>query len=109
LETKIRDARLPSAFWVLFTGQLVNRIGNMVATTLVFFLRSTGLDVAGVGVVLVALSIGTLFSQPAAGLLADRFGPRRTLIGGMIATAGCMAGLGTVRGLVPLAVSAASL
>src|SRR4051812_16714449 len=90
---------LPPVFWVLFAGQLVNRVGNMVATVLVFFLRAHGFDVADIGLVMVGLGTGTLLSQPVAGVLADRFGARSTLIAGMVATAGCMGVLGFAEGL----------
>lgn len=108
MKTNTTD-RLPRIFWILFAGQLVNRIGSMVATFLVFYLGSRGLTVAEIGVVTTALGVGGLASQPVGGFLADRFGPRRTLVVGMVATAGCMAALGTVAGLPLLAGSAIAL
>ncbi|WP_344315154.1 MFS transporter [Fodinicola feengrottensis] len=101
--------RLPRVFWIVFAGQLVNRIGSMVATFLVFYLTSRGLTVAGIGVVTTALGVGGLLSQPVGGFLADRFGHRLTLIAGMVATAGCMGALGAAQNLPLLAISAAAL
>jgi MFS family permease len=100
---------MPRVFWVLFAGQLVNRIGNMVATVMVFFLRAHGLDIADVGVVMAALGAGTLLSQPMAGVLADRFGARSLLIAGMVATAGSMGVLGIADGLPMTVLAAAAL
>lgn len=85
---------LPRGFWVLFAGQLVNRIGNMVQAFLVFYLGSRGLTSGQTGLVLGALGVGGMVSQPIGGLLADRVGRRCTLVTGLLCTAACLMLLG---------------
>ena len=82
---------LPRPFWVLWTGTLVNRLGTMVVPFLAFYLSGVrGLSVTEVGAVLAVGGAGSVLSQPLGGYLADRFGRRVTLCGGMIATAAAM-------------------
>jgi MFS family permease len=83
-----RFAGLPRSFWVLWGGTLVNRLGTMVQPFFAFYLTgSRGLSVAEAGVVLAVFGSGSLVSQLLSGWLADRFGRRVTLTGGMLATA----------------------
>jgi MFS family permease len=79
---------LPRSYWVLWGGTLVNRLGTMVQPFFAFYLTgSRGLSLAATGVVLAVFGAGTLVSQLMAGWLADRFGRRVTLAGGMLFTA----------------------
>ena len=79
---------LPRAYWVLWGGTLVNRLGTMVQPFFAFYLTGTrGLSLAEAGVVLTVFGAGSLVSQVLSGWLADRFGRRVTLTGGMLATA----------------------
>lgn len=83
-----RVGGLPRPFWVLWSGTLVNRLGTMVQPFFAFYLTGTrGLSLAGAGAVLAAFGAGAFFSQLTAGALADRYGRRVTLTGGMLATA----------------------
>ncbi|HEY3506836.1 MAG TPA: MFS transporter [Actinocatenispora sp.] len=97
---------LPRTFWILFGGQLVNRIGGMVAAFLVLYLGARGLSAGQVGLVLAARGVGSMISQPVGGLLADRVGRRFTMLTGLIATSVALVALGVV-GTVPLMVVAA--
>jgi MFS family permease len=84
-------AGLPRSYWVLWGGTLINRLGTMVQPFFAFYLTGArGLSVAQTGVILGVFGAGTLVSQLLAGWLADRFGRRRTLTGGMFATAALM-------------------
>ncbi|MBE3014422.1 MFS transporter [Microbispora sp. NEAU-D428] len=81
---------LPKVFWLLFSGQLVNRFGGVVLPFLVFFLTGRGYAAAQIAAVVSAYGLGSLGGQPLGGYLADRFGRRATLIGGLLATAACV-------------------
>ncbi|NUP03014.1 MAG: MFS transporter [Nonomuraea sp.] len=81
---------LPKVFWLLFSGQLVNRFGGVVLPFLVFYLTGRGYAAAQIAAVVSAYGLGGLGGQPLGGHLADRFGRRATLIGGLLATATCL-------------------
>ncbi|QWF82541.1 MFS transporter [Amycolatopsis sp. CA-230715] len=102
-------ARLPGAFWVLFAGQLVNRIGNVVVAFLAFYLAARGLSPAGAAAVVAVFGAAGVLSQPVGGALADRFGARTTLVLGMLGTAACLALLGSATSLPWLLSGAAAL
>ncbi|WP_343955243.1 MFS transporter [Nonomuraea longicatena] len=92
---RARVGGLPRPFWALWSGTLVNRIGTMVIPfTGVYLTQARGLSVAAAGVVMAVYGAGSLFSQPLAGMLADRVGRRITLTGGMAATSAAMIWLG---------------
>jgi len=99
---------LPRAFWTLFAGQVVNRLGGMVLSFLVYYLTARGLSPGRIGTVMAALGLGALVSQPVGGWMADRIGRRFTLVTGMVSTAVALMFLGTVRGL-PLLLTGAAL
>ena len=91
---------LPRAFWVLWTGSLVNRLGTMVLPFLSLYLTSgRHFSVATAGGILALLGVGQMFSQLIGGMLADRFGRRAVLTGGMVGTGVVMIGLGYVESL----------
>ncbi|GAA3445560.1 MDR family MFS transporter [Planomonospora venezuelensis] len=93
LQSKIGG--LPRAFWALWTGTLVNRVGMMVEPFIgVYLTQSRGMSLAAAGAVMAVFGAGSLISQILAGWLADRFGRRITLTGGMVATAVTMVALG---------------
>jgi len=97
---------LPRAFWVLWSGTLVNRIGYMVEPFLAYYLTGVrGFPLATTGAVLAVSGLGSVFSQLAAGALTDRIGRRATLALGMLANAGALLGLGYARGLAAIMVA----
>jgi MFS family permease len=81
---------LPKVFWLLFSGQLVNRFGGVVLPFLVFYLTGRGYEAAQIAAVISAYGLGGLGGQPLGGYLADRYGRRLTLVGGLLATATCV-------------------
>lgn len=102
-------AGLPRDFWVLWSGQLANRLGTFVEPFLVLYLtRERGLSVAEAGAVLTVFGAGSLVSQPLGGVLADRVGRRPTLVLGLLSNAAAVVLLGLARPL-PLVVGAAVL
>ena len=98
---------LPRAFWVLWTGTLINRVGTFVEPFLVLYLTSQrGLTPAQAGIVLTAYGAGALVSQILGGALADHVGRRTTLIGGLLASALSLLALGAARGTTELLLAA---
>ena len=105
--TRARRPPLPRAFWVLWTGTLINRIGTFVEPFLVLYLTSQrGLSPAQAGIVLTAYGAGAIVSQILGGALADHVGRRTTLIGGLLASALSLLGLGAARGTTELLLAA---
>ncbi len=96
---------LPRAYWALWAGILVNRLGGFVAPFLALYLtRRRGLSVAEAGAVVALYGLGSVGAGPVAGLLADHVGRRATLLlslvgGGLLTTA-----LGFVTATGPLSV-----
>ena len=98
-----RVGGLPRAFWTLWCGVLVNRLGAFVFPFLSLFLTGTrGYSVAETGVVLTVLGVGLGISQPLGGMLADRYGRRRTMVLGLTGAALSLLVVGGARGFVPL-------
>ncbi|WP_371483753.1 MDR family MFS transporter [Kitasatospora sp. NBC_00315] len=85
---------MPRAFWVLCAGTLVNRAGTMVQPFFALYLTTgRGFSTGSAGLLLALFAVGALLSQVLAGWLADRFGRRSTLLGGMLASAALMVAL----------------
>lgn len=102
-----RFGGLPRAFWVLWAGTLINRVGLLVEPFLALYLSSARhLPLTETGAVLAVNGAGSVFSQLIAGVLADRIGRRATLTCGVLANAAALLALGYVTGLVPLAMAA---
>ncbi|WP_394613586.1 MDR family MFS transporter [Lentzea sp. JNUCC 0626] len=101
---------LPRAFWFLWTGTLVNRLGTMVLPFLSLYLTNgRNLPVTTAGVVLAVVGVGQMFSQLIGGILADRVGRRATLTGGMLVTGATMLALGYAESLTAIVVCSAVL
>ncbi|REE99472.1 MDR family MFS transporter [Thermomonospora umbrina] len=102
-----RIGGLPRAFWVLFAGTLINRLGTMVEPFLGLYLTSVrGLSLAQAGLVLALLGLGGVVAQIVGGVLADRIGRRTTLTLAMVANAAGMLALGYAQGLPAIMASA---
>ncbi|MGW1375989.1 MFS transporter [Streptomyces sp. NPDC002446] len=102
---RVRAGGLPGAFWVLWGGSLVNRLGSMVNPFLSLYLTGArGVSVAATGIVLGVVGVGSVISQPLGGFLADRFGRRVALTGGMLANGATLLTLGHAPNLTVLVV-----
>ncbi|MHA3702320.1 MDR family MFS transporter [Jatrophihabitans sp. YIM 134969] len=102
-----RVGGLPTAFWWLWVGTLVNRAGGFVQPFLVLYLTGPrDLTVPQSGLVLAAFGAGVLVSQPVGGVLTDRVGRRATMVGGLAATGVLLGALGAARGFGPITVAA---
>ena len=102
------DARgLPKAYWILWTGALINRLGGFVMPLLALYLTGErGLSVEQAGLVVSLYGAGALLSGPVGGLLSDRAGRRRTLISGLVLGALAMLHLSFARTPLHIGVAA---
>ncbi|MEN3308570.1 MAG: hypothetical protein V7603_4772 [Micromonosporaceae bacterium] len=101
---------LPASFWYLWTGTLVNRLGSFVIIFLAIYLtRVRGFSTSYAGLVLGLYGAGAAAGTLLGGVLADRWGRRRTLLLSYLSGAGCMLGLGLLRERYAIAVGAAAL
>jgi MFS family permease len=101
---------LPRPFWVLFAGTVVNRLGQFVQPFLALYLvGGRHVDVGTAGTLVSCFGAGALASQPLGGWLADRYGRRPTLVGGLLTTAAGMGALAVARPLWLIAVCAVAL
>ena len=99
---------LPRSFWVLWWGTLVNRLGGFVQPLLALYLTQVrDASVTETGYVLTLFGLGCAASQPLGGALADRVGRRRTMVLGLLSSAGSLLVLGAARSLLAIAVTAA--
>jgi MFS family permease len=74
-------AGLPQAFWLLWVGTIINRLGGFVVPFLSLYLTSErGVTVAEAGLIVAAFGAGSFAAQLAGGELADRLGRRPVLL-----------------------------
>jgi len=100
---KAEFGHLPSAFWWLFLGTLVNRAGTFIQPFFVLYLTGPRHVADGTaGVILTIWGTGALLSQPIGGVLSDRLGRRAALGIGLFGTAIVLVFLGLSRNLVLL-------
>jgi MFS family permease len=99
---------LPAAFWWLWAGTLVNRIGGFVLPIFAFYV--TGYlhhSAALAGLTAALFGVGSTVSGLGGGVLADRVGRKPTLVWSLLANAGTIVALGYARS--PWALAAAAL
>lgn len=95
-----RTGGLPRAYWRIWTGTLINRLGTFVEPFLALYLTtSRGLSVANAGWVVAAYGAGSVLAQPVGGTLADRAGRRITLVGSLGLSAVLLSLLAVVHGV----------
>jgi MFS family permease len=76
-----RPPALPAAFWYLFGGMLVNRLGAFVLLYLALYLtRERGFGVGTAGMAVAAYGIGSILSSVCGGILTDVWGRLRTML-----------------------------
>lgn len=71
---------LPTAFWVLWLGQLINRLGGFLFLFLPLYLTKRGFAVEEAGLAATLFGAGQLLAAPVGGWLADRLPRRRALL-----------------------------
>ena len=86
---------LPKTFWYLWTGTLINRLGSFVVIFLAIYLTSARhFSAAFAGLVIGLYGAGGAAGTLTGGVLADRWGRRRTLLLSHLSGATCMVSLG---------------
>ena len=101
---------LPRAFWTLWAGTLVNRLGTFVQPFLALYLTAErGLSTEGAAVVVAGYGAGAFGASLAGGWLADRAGRRATLLLSLTGGAAAMAAVPFVRAPLALGLALAGL
>jgi MFS family permease len=91
-------AGLPSTFWVLFAGTLINKIGGFVYTFLMLYLTAARqMPVEQASAIVALYGAGSFLAAMVGGHLADRIGRRTTLLIGLWGGAAMMLLLGQAR------------
>jgi MFS family permease len=91
----------------LWTGTLVNRLGAFVIPFLAIYLTTErGFSAASAGLVLGSYGAGGAVGVLLGGVLADRWGRRRTLLAAHLTTAAALLAMGFVRDLGPVIAAA---
>ena len=86
---------LPPAYWWLWTGLLVNRLGGFIVAYLALYLTERrGLSPSETGLVVALYGAGAALAGPVAGLLADRAGRRPTMLLSLSLGGTCAVALG---------------
>ncbi|MEU7971992.1 MFS transporter [Micromonospora sp. NPDC049089] len=98
---------LPTTFWYLWSGTLINRLGSFVLVFLAIYLtQERGFSASQAGLVIGLWGVGGAFGTTAGGTLADRWGRRPTLLTAHVGAAAMMLGLGLARDLWAVALGA---
>ncbi len=101
---------LPEAYWIVWLGTLVNRLGGFVAPILTFYLTGERhLLVGEAGFIVAMFGGGSVVAALVGGVLADRVGRKATMLISMIGGGVLMASLGFQRDLVAIAVNTFAL
>jgi MFS family permease len=89
---------LPGAFWWIWLGTLVNRLGSFVLPLFAFYLTGPMHRTAAfAGAVAALYGVGASVSSLLGGVLADRIGRKPTLIASLTANAATILALGYAR------------
>ncbi|MEJ3743284.1 MFS transporter [Actinomycetes bacterium KLBMP 9797] len=89
---------LPATFWYLWTGTLINRLGSFVLIFLAIYLTAErDFSQSQAGLVIGLFGAGSAAGVMVGGVLADRWGRRRTLLFGHLGTATLLVTFGFAR------------
>jgi len=98
-----RTRGLPAAFWMIWSGLVVNRLASFVLPFLsIYLVRERGFLPAQAGRVLAAYGIGMTVAGPVGGFLADRAGRRITMVVALALGAAAVCTLTSTRAPVAL-------
>jgi MFS family permease len=101
---------MPATFWYLWTATLINRLGSFVIIFLAIYLtRVRGFSASYAGLVLGLYGAGSTAGTLLGGVLADRWGRRRTMLLSYLAGATCMIALGLLRDRYAIALGTLAL
>jgi MFS family permease len=97
---------LPTAFWYLWTGTLINRIGSFVLILLsVYLTHERGFSATFAGLVIGLWGAGGALGTLLGGVLADRWGRKPTYLTFLYTSAALMLTLGFARGGALIAIN----
>lgn len=106
-QMRVTAGGLPSTYWFLWVGTLVNRLGGFVVPFMAIYLtRERGLTEEQAGFVAALYGAGSMLSALVGGMLADRFGRRIALVLGLWLASGGMLFLGFSEQLLWLRIAA---
>jgi MFS family permease len=89
---------LPRAYWYVWSGMLVNKLGTFVVPFLALYLtQERGFSVERAGWVVSLYGLGSIAAAPLGGILADRVGRRATMMLGLLLGAAAMTHLALAR------------
>lgn len=88
--------------WVMIIGAGVNRLAAFLQIFLVLFLTDRGLHAVTAGLMLTSYGVGAIVGVLAGGMLADRIGPRSSVMASMLVTAATVAALPQVHAIPAL-------
>ncbi|WP_174528649.1 MDR family MFS transporter, partial [Micromonospora maritima] len=98
---------LPRAFWYLWTGTLINRLGSFILVFLAIYLtQERDFSASQAGLVIGLWGVGGAVGTTVGGTLTDRWGRRPTLLTAHLGAATMMVALGLARPLWAVAVGA---
>jgi MFS family permease len=101
---------LPPAFWFLWMGTVINRLGGFAVPFLMLYLTARlGMSAATAAGVVSALGAGSFLAQLTGGELADRFGRRPVMLLSFFVAPLAMLGVGLARDPLPLIISTLAL
>lgn len=102
-----RFGGLPSRFWWVWVGLLLNRAGVFVQPLLTFYLtRARGMSLTDAALVVSIYGAGAATGSILGGQLADRVGRRFTMLGSAFAGAAGLIVLGEARDFITMSVAA---
>jgi MFS family permease len=101
---------LPPAYWLLWVGTVVNRLGGFVVPFLSLYLTSArGISIGQAGLTVALFGAGSFAAQLVGGELADRFGRRPVLLLSLMGAPLVTLALGFARHLPTIAAATAAL
>src|SRR5512145_2195389 len=97
---------LPPAYWLLWVGTLINRLGGFVVPFLTLYLtRQRLIPVSQAALMVSLLGAGSFLSQLVGGELTDRLGRRPVLLMSFFITPIFMIALGLARDLALISIA----
>ncbi|MEO3798348.1 MFS transporter [Nonomuraea sp. B10E15] len=105
-----RAGRLPRAVWWLVLARTINRLGAFSLGFLTVLITTEfGANAVTAGLIVAAFGVATIPSRLLGGVLADRFGRRRTIVTGLAGCALAQAGIAISGSVAMIAVFAVLL